>query len=188
MIKSTFHDKLLFLYKYFRYPKQIGSVTPSSKFLALEMATGINWHQTRSIAELGAGTGTVTQWISALNITRAEVILFEKDGDLRSHLQCQNPDTPIYPDALQIRDALRRTGIAQLDAVISGLPFYNFDQNTREHLLEEISSALKPGGQFIAFQYSLQMKKTLQQRFTLDKISFVPWNFPPAFVYFCRNK
>lgn len=65
---------------------------------------------------------------------------------------------------------------------------HNFTEQWRERLLEEIHSVLKPGGQFIAVQYSLQMKRALQQKFVLEKIAFVPWNVPPAFVYVCRKK
>jgi len=47
--------------------------------------------------------------------------------------------------------------------------------------------SLKPGGLFIAFQYSQQMKKLLGEHFSIEKIEFVPLNIPPAFVYVCRK-
>lgn len=50
-------EKLLFLYKFSRAPKQIGSITPSSIFLAQKMLDQVDWNRVEHIAELGAGTG-----------------------------------------------------------------------------------------------------------------------------------
>jgi phospholipid N-methyltransferase len=77
--------------------------------------------------------------------------------------------------------------IQQLDCILSGLPFFNFSQNLRDHLMDEIYQSLKPNGLFIAFQYSMQMKKQFAQYFAIEKIDFVPLNIPPAFVYVCRK-
>jgi phospholipid N-methyltransferase len=53
------------------------------------------------------------------------------------------------------------------------------------HLLSEIQQALKPGGWFVAYQYSLQMKELLELRFQTVK-TLVPLNLPPGFIYVCR--
>ncbi|WP_010492877.1 class I SAM-dependent methyltransferase [Paenibacillus elgii] len=188
MIEHALMDKWLFFYKYMRSPKQIGSVTPSSRFLASKLVSPIAWDEVKAVAELGAGTGAVTRFIRQANRGRAVTLLFEQDPLLRSKLGQHYPEAICCPDAAHMRQELERNGIPQLDAVISGLPFYNFTEQLRERLLEEIHSVLKPGGQFIAFQYSLQMKRALQQKFVLEKIAFVPWNVPPAFVYVCRKK
>ena len=78
--------------------------------------------------------------------------------------------------------------IEQIDCILSGLPFFNFSQLIRDKLIEQIIMSLKPGGLFIAFQYSQQMKKQLSQHFDIEEILFVPMNVPPAFVYICRKK
>lgn len=54
--------------------------------------------------------------------------------------------------------------------------------------MDQILSSLKEDGLFIAFQYSKQMKKQLEQHFVIERICFVPRNLPPAFVYVCRKK
>lgn len=40
--------------------------------------------------------------------------------------------------------------------------------------MRQIIHALKPGGLFIAFQYSQQMKNQLLQNFEIEHIHFVP--------------
>jgi len=54
-------DRILFLKKFIDEPKKIGSLTPSSKFLARKMLKNLPWKNFSSVAELGAGTGTFTK-------------------------------------------------------------------------------------------------------------------------------
>jgi len=182
-----FRKKLLFLYKFFCYPGQIGSITPSSKRLGRKMASSLPWEDVEFAAELGAGTGAITRHLLDSKGEKTKLILFEKDGTLRDRLTAEFPGYPVYPDACRLREALGSEGVESLDAVVSGLPFANFPQALRDQLMDEIVSSLKPGGLFIAFQYSLQMKKQLKNRFALEAIKFVPINLPPAFVYVCRK-
>ncbi|MGZ9583370.1 class I SAM-dependent methyltransferase [Paenibacillus marinisediminis] len=182
------HEKLLFLYKFSRAPKLIGSLTPSSSFLALKMIEQVNWDQVQHIAELGAGTGAITKYIDAANWENAKVLLFEQDTSLRSKLAKQFPAFSCYADACKLQDALRAEHIEHLDCIFSGLPFFNFPQQLRYQLMNQITASLKPGGLFIAFQYSQQMRKLLSSLFEIEHIHYVPWNIPPAFVYVCRQR
>ncbi|WP_189597048.1 hypothetical protein [Paenibacillus elgii] len=50
--------------------------------------------------------------------------MFEQDPLLRSKLGQHYPEAICCPDAAHMRQELERNGIPQLDAVISGLPFY----------------------------------------------------------------
>lgn len=187
---KTVREKLLFLYKFARAPKQVGSVTPSSVFLAKKMIEQVPWNRVKAVAELGAGTGAITKYIEAARQEHTKVLLFEKDVLLRSELAGRFPDFRCYADATSIDYALRNEGIGegQLDCILSGLPFFNFPQQLRDRLMEQITASLKPDGLFIAFQYSQQMKQQLDRQFRLERIHFVPLNVPPAFVYVCRKK
>jgi phospholipid N-methyltransferase len=86
-----------------------------------------------------------------------------------------------------MRKILDEIGIKKVDYVISSLPFANFSSELRSRFLELIYETLKPGGSFIAYQYSRQMKPQLQKTFSQVEISLVPFNIPPAFVYTCRK-
>ncbi|MFO1442482.1 methyltransferase domain-containing protein [Bacillus sp. Bva_UNVM-123] len=178
---------LLFLRKFLLQPKQIGSVWPSSQFLAAKMVQYLHWNNVRSIAELGAGTGAITKAIESCVSESTKVFLYEKDHKMNSMLQAKYPQFICFSDACTLTEDIQQHGVEQLDCVISGLPFFNFPPETREKLITQVVNALKPGGYFIAFQYSLQMKKELAKAFTIEKIGFVPFNTPPAFVYVCRK-
>lgn len=185
---ENFQEKLLFLYKFSRTPKQIGSLTPSSMFLARKMIEQVNWDQVQYIAELGAGTGAITKYIDAANWEQAKVLLFEQDTLLRNKLVERFPVYSCYADACKLQEALQEERIEHLDCILSGLPFFNFPQQMRDHLMDQIVTSLKPGGLFIAFQYSQQMRKQLNGLFDIEHIHYVPWNIPPVFVYVCRKR
>ncbi|WP_425313148.1 class I SAM-dependent methyltransferase [Paenibacillus mangrovi] len=185
---KNIQEKMLFLYKFSRAPKQIGSITPSSVFLAKKMLEQVEWNQVQHIAELGAGTGAITRYIDAVNLQRANVMLFEKDALLRGQLARRFPAYSCYADACKLQEALQDEGIEQLDCILSGLPFFNFPQQLRDQLMEQITTSLKPGGLLIAFQYSQQMKKQLSSLFDIEHVYYVPLNIPPAFVYVCCKR
>ncbi len=65
--------EILFLKKYLKNPKSIGSVMPSSEFLAKAMFNSIKELDQTSVIEIGAGTGAITQHISSLNPVLVEI-------------------------------------------------------------------------------------------------------------------
>ncbi|RED57140.1 class I SAM-dependent methyltransferase [Cohnella lupini] len=179
----------LFLRKFMGSPKEIGSVIPSSRHLTGSMVRAVPWHNVRKVAELGAGTGVITEAIARNVSPDARVYVFEKDSGMRRKLRMDYPDFVHAANAVHLDRVLGSDGQSQgqLDCILSGLPFYNFPQAFRDSLLEQIVNGLKPGGLFVAFQYSLQMKKQLSKHFVIERIKLVPLNFPPAFVYICRK-
>jgi phospholipid N-methyltransferase len=185
---NAIREKLLFLYKFTLAPKQIGSVTPSSAFLAKKMIEPVPWNRMKAVAELGAGTGAITKYIDQAKTKRTKVVLFEKDPQLYKDLVSRYPDFSCHTDACHLDSALHSEGIEQLDCILSGLPFFNFPQQLRDRLMDQIEASLKPGGLFIAFQYSQQMRRQLERQFDIERIHFVPFNVPPAFVYVCRKR
>jgi phospholipid N-methyltransferase len=54
-------DRMAFLLRFFRSPRMIGSITPSSDQLVRTMLEPIPWERVDSVVELGAGTGVITE-------------------------------------------------------------------------------------------------------------------------------
>jgi len=186
--KALIQEKFLFFYKFLQSPGRVGSVTPSSRFLAKTMVDAIPWNEVDSAAELGAGTGAITRYIQSAKKESARVLLFEADPQMRGRLDDLYPEFACYPDCRDIQAAVHKENLGQLDCVLSGLPFFNFTQELRDRILEQVVSSLKDNGLFVAFQYSQQMRKQLEEVFDIEEIKFVPMNVPPAFVYICRKK
>ncbi|WP_422661103.1 class I SAM-dependent methyltransferase [Paenibacillus sp. EC2-1] len=181
-------ESLLFLGKFLENPQRVGSVIPSSRFLAAKMVQSVPWNEVKAVAELGSGTGAITRFIKTELTDSTTVLLFEMDKKMRTDLKTSYPDFVCYSNACHLVKKMNLNNLDQLDCIISGLPFFNFASEMRETLLNQIIEALKPGGIFIAFQYSLQMKKQFSEKLIIEKIEFVPFNFPPAFVYTCRKR
>lgn len=181
------YDKLLFLLKFIQSPRQIGSITPSSPALTKHMLQPLQWEGDKVIVELGAGTGVFSRIIQQLRSKESKFILFEKDDHLRLRLRDQLVDVACYPDASELSSSLQEEGVQEADYIVSGLPFANFSDEQRETIISQVHSSLKQDGLFITFQYSLQMKKSLQQTFSDVSVKLVLGNLPPAFVYVCKK-
>jgi phospholipid N-methyltransferase len=183
-------ERLQFFASFLRSPRQVGSITPSSRFLAEAMVRSVQWDKAQVVVELGAGTGVFTRLIDERKRANTHVFVFEQDRKLRDRLQEKFSDFHIQANAVDLLDVLNQRGImaGEVDVIISGLPFAAFPSTLRNMILDRVYQALKPGGKFITFQYSLQMKKQLEQRFQKVTISFVPLNLPPALVYTCVKR
>lgn len=148
-------NRFMFLYKFFQSPKEVGSITPSSRYLTKKMFEHISWQQIDSIVELGAGTGVFTEVIHHKKRKKTTVVVIDFD-------------------------------INKVDCIVSGLPFTNFPREIREQIIEDVIRNLRPGGQFITFQYSPQIKEILKDHFSEVKVEFIPFNIHPAFIFRCK--
>ena len=178
-------ERIAFFLRFILEPQKIGSITPSSSYLVRCMLSRLPWDDLESIVELGAGTGVFTQFIAAHKKTTCQVLVIEQDVAMRQILKRKYPSFLHGSDAAQMAELLEGYQLGSIDCIISGLPFAAFSTELRESILETVWRSLKPGGFFIAFQYSLQLRTILKRYFREVKLSFVPFNMPPAFVYIC---
>ncbi|RPK23212.1 class I SAM-dependent methyltransferase [Paenibacillus xylanexedens] len=181
-------EPFLFLQGFLRNPKRVGSVLPSSKFLAHKIVQSVRWDEVRTIAELGPGTGAVTRLMRAHLPNSATVFLFERDPKMRSNLKKTYPEFMFHSNASYLLKRINQEHVQQLDSIICGLPFFNFSREMRQNILSQIHTALRPGGTLVLYQYSLHMRKQLAELFEMEKIQFVPFCFPPVFLYVCLKR
>jgi phospholipid N-methyltransferase len=181
------NDKIHFFYSFIQSPKRIGSVIPSSSYLAKEMFRSINFAEIKSIIELGAGTGVFTKLIAENIPASAKGLIFEQDPIMQNKLKEKYPNLNFYSNALEMTNIVKTLDEPYVDVVISSLPFANFSREIRTQIAQDIYKVLKPNGKLVAFQYSRQMKHTFQSLFGHVSTSFVPLNIPPAFVFNCNK-
>lgn len=179
-------DYGLFLRKFLVSPSKIGSVTPSSKFLTKKMLGKIPWSSLESIVELGAGTGVFTEYIAQHKNKNCKAIIFEQDTMMRNHLEKQFPELFFAAQAENLNYILKKFDLSQVDCIISGLPFALLSNELCRRIIHEADIALKENGEFIAFQYSLQMYPMFRHQFSKVDLGFELRNFPPAFIYYCQ--
>lgn len=176
-------NSLFFLRRFIAQPGQIGSVTPSSHFLVQEMLKLTDWRKVTNVAELGAGTGVVTEALLAKISPDASLSVFELDKKLREKIE-NRLKIAVYPDACDLTQIIKPRS---LDVVISSLPWTTLPKEISGRILQGVLTCLKPDGQFIAYQYSRQMLRLFCHLFETVRISFVLRNIPPAFVYDCHT-
>ena len=183
-IKNRFPwSTLLFLRRFIAQPGQIGSVAPSSHFLVQEMLKLTDWGTVTNVAELGAGTGVVTEALLRKISPNAGLSVFELDRKLREKIE-NRLKIAVFPDACDLAQVIRP---GSLDVVISSLPWTTLPKEVSGKILQGVIACLKPNGQFIAYQYSRQMHRLFCHLFESVRISFVLRNIPPAFVYNCHT-
>lgn len=190
MIGNETFDKLkestTLLRRFLAAPRTIGSVTPSSQALTESMLENVDWGKVKTIVELGAGTGVFTRTIIKRAAPETSIFIFEIDSELRDKLK-KETGRAIYSNASNMREALTNEGIDKIDLIVSSIPYTVLPQQTTDAIMHALQGCIEESGTFVAFQYSLQMKKTFQQIFTDVKTRFVALNIPPAFVYECKG-
>lgn len=183
--EANLKSEFMFFTKFIKNPRTVGSIYPSSKYLAKKMLRNIKWQEINSIVELGAGTGVFTQHIDKLKKDNCDALIFELDNDMRNNLEAKYNNFKFFKDVRYLSRIISENNLKGADCIVSGLPFAVFSKEDREYIINEVVNSLNENGMFVAFQYSLQMKETLKKNFSRVDISFEPRNIPPAFVYTC---
>ena len=180
----------IFFSEFLKHRRDVGSIIPSSPFLARKMCKGIDFDQAKVIVELGPGDGCITKPLLARMRPDAKLITFEINESFVELLQATIDDPRLVVlnvSAEQMVAEVERLTGGQADYVVSGLPFINFPQELRTALWKQIHDVLKPGGKYIQYSYATTLKKQYQKHFSQVRVGYTLLNIPPAFVFTCKK-
>jgi len=183
-------QKRKFFSEFFKKNSSVGSITPSSRFLANRMLRQIDFSRDIIIAELGPGTGVFTKKIIEKLNPDSKLYVFELNKEFVEILQKNHPDPRvkfICDSASNIKKYLQQDGVTQVDYIVSSLPLSLIPDNIRTEIIEESFNILKPGGIMTQFQYSQHCKKLFEHYFSTVSTEFTFLNIPPAFIYVCEK-
>lgn len=181
-VQDTFH----FIRSFLTHPLQTGSILPSSTNLTCLMMADLPWEKLSVIVELGAGTGTFTEYIAQHKKDDAIVLVVEKNHTLLAKLVRRYGHDPHFifgEDASLLNSYLQQAHLHGANCIICSLPFANFNDAECYQLGAEIKNALTDQGILRAYQYTLQMKHIFDQYLVANTIKHTYKNIPPAFVY-----
>jgi phospholipid N-methyltransferase len=185
-VKKTYD----FFSEFLKQGKNIGSITPSSKFLVKKMIEPVDFNKAKIIVEFGPGTGVITLEILKKMSKDARLIVFEINDEFVEQLK-EIPDTRmeiINDNAENIEAHLKKMEIEKADYVISSIPLAMIPKKTEYAILNSVKNILNPDGALIQFQYSLASLKKLKEVFDDVQIDFTSMNFPPACIFTCKMK
>ena len=181
-------NRIAFVKESLRNIAVTGSVTPSSASLIRRMLGPIRFSEAQTILELGAGTGCFTDVLLQRMRPDAQLICFERNQKFCDLLAREDDRLNIVNDSAEkIGMYLKKMGVQQVDYVVSGLPLVSLPKPVGERIIEGVWTALKPGGVYTQFQYSLRSYRMLRDTFSSVRLGFTPLNLPPAFVYICKK-
>lgn len=155
-----------FLRQFRRHFHTTGSVLPSSRFLAAELARYVReggtagaTEEPRRVLEVGPGTGAVTEKIVACLKPGDRLDLVELNDEFVALLRRRFDDEPglkAVADRVRIlhQPVEELTAGEPYDRIISGLPLNNFSVDDVERILGRLEELLVPGGRLSFFEYS----------------------------------
>ena len=186
---------LRFVREFLKSPGMVGAVWPSSPALAGMMIRAARVRSADFVLEIGPGSGAFTGPILKSLHPEARFLAVEKCPVLAKEVSEKFPKALIVAGcATELTAHLKDHG--NPDSIVSGLPWAAFDDSLQNSILKEITSAIAKDGIFATFAYfgphrlkaGIAFRKKLDHYFReVQKTPVVLANFPPAFVYFCRQ-
>jgi phosphatidylethanolamine/phosphatidyl-N-methylethanolamine N-methyltransferase len=175
----------LFFKRFLKRPFQIASIVPSSKALVERVADKIDFDRARVIAEYGPGEGVHSREIARRMRADCLLLLFELDPafsrDLRRQFKWDPRVHVVNDNAARLPAELDRRGIGSCDYIVSGIPFSILQIDKKRALLQQTHEALAPGGRFIIYQVTNELKQHAKI-FERTESEYFLQNIPPMFI------
>jgi len=184
-VTIRFSMSALFFKRFLKRPFQIASIVPSSRALVERVADKIDFDRARVIAEYGPGEGVHSREIARRMRSDCQLLLFELDPAFSRDLRRQFSGDPrvqiINDNAAHLPLELQGRGIAACDYIVSGIPFSILKIEKKRELLQKTHDALAPGGRFIIYQVTNELKQHAKI-FEHAESEYFLQNIPPMFI------
>ncbi|ARC36064.1 methyltransferase type 12 [Paracoccus yeei] len=180
-------DLSLFLGQFLRRPGEIRAVAPTGRSAAREMARPVT-PDMQAVAEIGAGTGTITQAILARGLPPERLELYELNAAFCDRLRQRFPGARVHNLPAQ---EMVNVGRGDLDAVVSGVPTLPMPDELQAAIVGAALAMMKPGAPFVQITYGAlpPLSGAVRARCGLvhEKSRGIWANLPPAQVYVFRQ-
>lgn len=139
------------------------------------------------VAEYGPGEGCHTRAMLRRAHPDSKFLLFELDAEFCRELEKQFADDPrvtvINADAATLPEELARQNLEACDYILSGIPFSILEPVKKRRLLEATHEALAPGGNFIIYQVTNELRRHATPHiFPRADSEYFLQNVPPNFI------
>lgn len=185
------------LREFIRDPISTGTVCSSSPSLCKAIAGNTYLPDADVVVELGSGTGCISEHLLKTIKPDATFLSIEKNSHFYQMLMSQySSKNFILGNAEDLPEILDQQHLDKADVIISSLPWAAFAPAQQERIANAIRLSLKPNGVLITYAYISgaflpsfkNFRNNISQKFHEVRTSKIIWgNFPPAFVYQCRE-
>lgn len=184
--RAASNDYTAFLLEFLRYPQQIGSVVPSSRFLERRLVEATDAARARVIVELGPGTGGTTRALLRAMRADAQLLAVDLSPAFCARLKSAVRDprlTVQHGSAEHIETFLRLAHLPRPDTIVSGIPFSTMPPAIADRIAHVIASTLAPGGRFVAYQLRAHVAGYATPYLGLPEKRWEWRNLPPMRVF-----
>jgi len=180
-----------FLRGFFKHPKMVGSIIPSSRILIERMLGPVDWANTKLFVEYGPGVGTFTRPILDLLGPDAKLVTIDTNPDFTKFLT-RSIDDPrliaVTGSAAEVDKILAERSLGEADYVLSGLPFSTLPPGVGEAIAEATAKVIRPGGAFLIYQFNPKVKDFIEPHFEQIERGFEWINVPPATLFWAWRR
>ncbi len=171
-------------FKTFLKDKNIGAITPTSKYAVKKICERMDFSKDIVIVEYGPGNGVFSKFFLEKMSPKSKLIALETNPDFYKFLQhIHDPRFFIFHDTAEnIQQILEQCHVSHANYVVSGIPFSFFTPELRQNIVAHTWESLTKNGKFLVYQYSLLMTKELEKRFERVHTDITVLNIPPIFI------
>ncbi len=179
-------DRSVFLGKFLRQGVTIGSVTPSSRWMARELARYVDPSRPQKILELGAGTGVVTRVLEDAMHPASTLVAVEALNDFEPMLRRSTKRAKLVINRVELvwRELV---AMGPYDLVVNCLPLPSLPARVRASVLRVVDLGARDAMYSQLTEFPLLFLPTYKRYFSSVKFVMVPLNFPPGGVYHCTG-
>ena len=185
---SVARQTFLFAQNFFRHPKLLGSVVPSSPYLVNRLLAPVDWERARVVVEFGPGIGNITRQVLRRMRPESRLVAIELNPAFVKFLKSdlQDPRLQVVEgSALEVKKILAGLGYRHADYIISGIPYTNIPHELRAGIMREARETIHPEGAMLVYQFTRTVLPYLEQSFGSVRQDFTFWNIFPARTFYC---
>ncbi|HEX6076800.1 MAG TPA: methyltransferase domain-containing protein [Micromonosporaceae bacterium] len=188
-----------FIREFVRNPRRTGSIAASSGPVVDMVLQTLDLTHARGVAELGAGTGALTQGLLRRLPEAARLLAVEVNPSFCQELRHRFPASRVTVanrSAVELPRLSSQYRMPPLDVVVSALPWTLMSPADRQATLDGVIETLASDGQFVTltcFHQTLlatgrRLREQLQERFGQVRPFPVVWAaVPPLLAYQCTR-
>lgn len=188
-LKPPSRGSLAFLQGFLRYPEQVASIIPSSRFLERRLIDCACVRNASLVVELGPGTGGTSRAMLSAMSPQSKLLSIEITPEF-VELLSRHPDPRLQVhlgSAENVREILDHHRLGAPDVVVSGIPFSTMPLTMGRRIIGAVWDCLPPGGLFVAYQVRDRVALLSRKLLGKPEVELELFNVPPMRFYRWRK-